>query len=188
MSKVTIKSLQEQIDTLKSINYHQNLQIGELNSEISSLKSKENIVTKDDFNALVKQLENEKLISDQYKKLYEDLMDRFRKERSNYIIKINKLQQQLKGSEIKLNERNAGRKAYSNKKVIQMIYELYISGKSLQGIANELNRLEIKTNRNKEWSKSSIRFILLNKKNVINEFIEEDIFKRTGMLLNDNRK
>ena len=47
---------------------------------------------------------------------------------------------------------------------------------------------EIKTNRNKEWSKSSIRFILLNSKNVTNGFIEEDIFDSEVKLLNDNKK
>ena len=69
--------------------------------------------------------------------------------------------------EDKTNVRNAGRKAYSNDKVIKMIYNLYLNGKSLQLIADELNRSEIKTNRGKDWSKSSVRFILLNPRYIV---------------------
>ncbi len=98
------------------------------------------------------------------------------------------LQEQLDSTEIKVNERGARRKAYSNKEVIEKIYNLYLDGSSLQGIADELNRLGIKTTRGKDWSKSSIRFILLNPKNVANGFIGEDIYNRTVKLLNENKK
>lgn len=166
MSRVTIKELQEQIDTLKSTNEFQSLEITKLNEEI----------------------EKQKQLTTKSKKMYENLKDKYSKERDELIYKIKELQEQIESSEIKLNERNAGRKAYSNKEVIEKIYNLYLEGKSLQGIADELKRLEIKTNRNKEWSKSSIRFILLNEKNVVNEFIKEDIFERTVKLMNDNKK
>lgn len=103
--------------------------------------------------------------------------------------RVEELQEELRCAEIKkLNERNAGRKAYSNEKVIQKIYNPYLEGCSLQDVANELNRSGIKTKRSKEWAKSSVRFILLNTKNVSNGFIDEDIFSRTVKLLNDNKK
>lgn len=87
-----------------------------------------------------------------------------------------------------MNKRNAGRKAYSNKQVIEKIYNLYLFGRSLQGIADELKRSEIKTNRGKDWSKSSIRFILINHGNVANEIVKEEDFDRAVKLLNDKRK
>lgn len=188
MPRVTIKELQEQINTLKSINDFQSAEITKLNKEIDSLRDKEKIVPIGEYNFLIKEFENQKLLTTEYRKMYENLKDKYSKERDELIDKIKELQEQIDRSEIKLNERNAGRKAYSNKEVIEKIYNFYLDGKSLQGIANELNRLEIKTNRNRKWSKSSIRFILLNEKNLLNGFIEEDIFKRTVKLLNDNKK
>jgi hypothetical protein len=95
---------------------------------------------------------------------------------------------QLISSETKLNDRKAGRKAYSNKHVIEKIYSLYLSGKSLQGIADELKRLEIKTNRGRDWSKSSIRFILMNHVNADSGIVKEEVYNRAVKLLNDNKK
>lgn len=51
-----------------------------------------------------------------------------------------------------------------------------------------LYRLEIKTNRNKEWSKSTIRYLLTNKRNVENNIIDIECFNCTVKLLNDNKK
>lgn len=65
---------------------------------------------------------------------------------------------------------------------------MYLDGSSLQEVANELNRSQIKTARGKEWSKSSIRFILLNSKNVSSGLIDESIFNSAVRLLNDNKK
>lgn len=116
------------------------------------------------------------------------IKDEYEEEKEKLLSKISDLMQQLESSEIKLNARNAGRKAYSNKKIINKIYNLYLSGISLQGIADELKRLGIKTNRNREWSKSSIRFILINHVNVDNEIITEEDFNKAAKLLNDKRK
>jgi predicted RNase H-like nuclease (RuvC/YqgF family) len=159
MPRITIKSLQEKIETLTNHN-----------------------------DLLVKDLQNQKQETAKYKKLYDNLKIKHSGQRNALVKRLEELEEQLSSSEIKLNERNAGRKAYSNKNVIEIIYNLYLNGKSLQGIANELNGAEIKTNREKEWSKSSIRFILLNFKNVSNGFVEEDIFNRAVKLLSDNRK
>ena len=160
MKKVTLKVLHEQIDSLKSINRNQSI-------EINNLRDKAKIVSKAELDVIVKSFENQKLMTADYKKLYQNLKNK---------------------KEPILNERNAGRKAYADKQVITKIYTLYVDGKSLQGVADELNRLEIKTNRGKQWSKSTIRFILLNSKNVLNQLIGENLFKRAVQLLNDNKK
>lgn len=167
MKKATLKVLHEQINTLKSINRNQSIEMDNLNEKIDNLRDKETIVSKSEFDFLVKNFENQKLMTSDYKKLYQNLKSK---------------------KEPIYNERNAGRKAYADKEVIKRIYTLYVDGKSLQGVADELSRLEIKTNRGKQWSKSTIRFILLNSKNVINQLIEEDLFNRAVELLNSNKK
>ncbi|MGH4138625.1 recombinase family protein [Clostridium sp.] len=159
MPRITIKSLQEEIETLKT---HSSL--------------------------LAYDLESQKKETAKCKKLYDNFKIKHRRERNVLVKRLEELEEELNSSQIKLNARNAGRKAYSNKNVIGIIYNLYLDGKSLQGIANELNGAKIKTNRGREWSKSSIRFILLNFKNVSNGFVEEDIFNRAVKLLSDNKK
>jgi len=127
----------------------------------------------------------------EYKKLFTDSQKRLskvRKEKDKMIAKIKNLEAQLNNINTKVNERGAGRKAYSNKKVIEKIYNLYLSGSSLKKVANELNSSEIKTKRGGEWSKSSIRFILLNTKNVSNGFVTKEIYNRAVKLLNQNKK
>ncbi|MFA6940781.1 MAG: recombinase family protein [Clostridiaceae bacterium] len=117
-----------------------------------------------------------------------EMKEEYKEGNDKLLNEIYNLKQQLESSEIKLNNRNAGRKAYSNKLVIEKIYDLYLSGRSLQGIADELKYSEIKTSRGKDWSKSSIRFILINHENVVNEIVEEEDFNRAVKLLNDKRK
>ena len=176
MPRVTIKSLEQKIEDLKFISEYQSNEINKLNTEIDTLKDSKNVVSVEEYNFLLKQLEVQKQSTAEYKKLYEDLKEKYSKK--CYI----------DSSEIKLNARNAGRKMYSNKEVIEKIYKFYVEGKSLREIANELNSTGIKTNRNKDWSKSSIRFILLNSKNVTNEFIDKSMFERTVKLLNDKKR
>ncbi|MCY6355390.1 recombinase family protein [Clostridium sp. ZS2-4] len=188
MARVTKKMLEDKIEQLEKINDYNMQEISKLNSEIDSLRDKENIVSREEFDFLLKQLEDQKHMTCEYKKLYDNLRDRYRKERDELVKTIKSLQEQIDSTEIKLNERGAGRKAYSNKQVIENIYNLYLDGSSLQGIADELNWLGSKTKRGKDWSKSSIRFILLNPKNVANGFIDEDTFNCTVKLLNENKK
>ncbi|OAA91331.1 recombinase family protein [Clostridium coskatii] len=179
MPKVTIKSLQEKIKELELINECQSNEIDKLTAEIDTLKNNKNMVSIEEYALLLKQLEDQKQTTAEYKELYANL----NKEKV-------KLKNKLKNFEkkVKPNARNAGRKAFSNKKVIKKIYSMYLDGKSLQQVSHELNRTGIKTNQGKEWSKSSIRFILLNSKNVINGFIGEDIYNSAVKLLNDNKK
>jgi hypothetical protein len=56
---IAIKSLQEQIETLISINNFQSSEIRRLNKEIDSLRDNENIVPKTEFDVLIKQFENQ---------------------------------------------------------------------------------------------------------------------------------
>lgn len=147
---------------------------------ITGIKKESNIVvieTTDDIYSLLfvhEILDSEDVLEDnEFKKIMQE---------------VDEETQQLDSSEIKLNVKSVGRKAYANKEVIAKIYELYLKGTSLQKIANELNRLEIKNNRGKDWSKSSIRYILLNDKNITSAFIDKDTFNRTVKLMNDNKK
>lgn len=188
MPRVTKKALEENIEQLKRIKDYNLKEISRLNAEIEDMKNKENVVSKVEFLSLVKDLKRQELMTSEYKRLYDDLREKYTKEREALLNTINDLKEALNSSEIKLNERGAGRKAYSNKEIIEKIYDLYLNGSSLQNVANELNRSGIKTKRGKEWAKSSVRFILLNPKNVSSGFISEDIFNRTVKLLNDNKK
>jgi transketolase len=189
MPRITKKMLEEKIEQLEKINKLNISEINRLNSEIDCLKQDKNVISKEDYVTLVKELEHQELQTKQYKKLFDDLKKKHSSQRDVLLDRIKELEEQLKRAEIKkLNDRNAGRKAYSNEKVIQNIYSLYLEGNSLQAITNELNRSGIKTKRGKEWAKSSIRFILLNSKNVSNGFIDEDTFNSSVKLLNDNKK
>lgn len=109
-------------------------------------------------------------------------------EKKKYIIELDRIKVELQNSKISGNDRNAGRKGYSNKEVINKIYSMYIDNLSLQKIAEELNGLNIKTNIGKSWSKSSIRFILLNHKNIQKGFIDEKSFLMVKKLLEKNNK
>lgn len=188
MSRVTKKMLEEEIEQLRKINDYNMSVITELNTQINNIEVEKEIVSKQEFQVLLEKFNNQKKLTEGYKQMLDDLKKNHKKERNVLIDKINTLQEQVDNKELKLNVRGAGRKAYSNKNVIEKIYNLYLDNNSLQDVANELNRLEIKTARGKAWSKSSIRFILLNHKNVLNELIDEDTFYRTQRLLHDNKK
>lgn len=91
MKRSRLKVLHEQIDALKSINNRQGLEIDNLNKEINDLKNKEEI-TKVKFKVMIKNFENQKIMTLEYKKLFQNL---------------------------KLIERHAGRKAYFEKEVVK---------------------------------------------------------------------
>lgn len=188
MARVTIKVLQEEIETLKAINTYQKDQIKKLEAEIESFKNKGELVSKSEFDFLNKQIEDYKFIANEYEKMYETLRGKYKKERDKNIVITKIFTDKLESLEIKKNERNAGRKAYNNKDVIEVIYYLYLDGRSLQEVTDELNSTEVRTNRGKKWAKSTIRFLLLNSKNVDNGFISQDIFERTVRLMHSNKK
>ncbi|MCH4201092.1 recombinase family protein, partial [Clostridium tyrobutyricum] len=59
---------------------------------------------------------------------------------------------------------------------VKTIYKSYSEGKSLQNIADALNKANIKTKKGGSWAKSSIRFILLNNIYVEKGIINKDAF------------
>jgi hypothetical protein len=153
------------------------------------LLQQENVILKNDYDSLLEKLEIQEHKIAECKKINDKLTKKHNSQNKMLLTKIDELEKRLERIEIKkLNERKAGRKAYSNKETIQMIYTLYLDGKSLQGIVDELKRSEIKTKSGKDWSKSSVRFILINDNNVSNCFVDEDTFNRTVKLLNYNKK
>lgn len=96
------------------------------------------------------------------------------------------MQNKLLGIGIKAehNSRGAGRKEFQDYETVKNIFHLCSNGESLQGIANKLNEANIKTKAGGKWSKSSVRFILLNKSYVKKGIIDESVFK----LINERRK
>lgn len=66
----------------------------------------------------------------------------------------------------KLSERNIGRRAFDNDMAIQLMYDMYLAGESLNDIAVFLNSSKIETATGKAWRKSSVSSILKNEKNI----------------------
>lgn len=126
----------------------------------------------DDITKLKKELENEK---ERHISIRNDLLEIIDnlKRRS---LEINKSTQKTH------NERNAGRKPFSDFKIVKKIFKMYFNGFSLQKIADKFNKDNIKTPAGGTWSKSSIRFILINpmyiEKGVISDELFRDVSKR----------
>ena len=80
--------------------------------------------------------------------------------------KIAELENKIAGLQMqtckKHNEREAGRKQYSDKDTIRRIFRLYAQGKSFQQIADKLNGDKVQTKAGGTWAKSSVRFIFNN--------------------------
>ncbi|MBV4420398.1 recombinase family protein [Clostridium tyrobutyricum] len=175
MARKTIKKLETDLKNMEFL-YKQEL---EENERLKNLVEGKNVISIDEYNLLLEDYNNMKDMRDNYKRLYDDLRIRYDELRKNSTVINNKTVK---------NERGAGRKAFDNLNAIKRIYELYIQGNSLKEISDILNGSGIKTKLGGNWSKSSVRFILLNRKNVENEFINEDIYNRIVKLLNDRKK
>ncbi|AND86345.1 hypothetical protein GTH52_15255 (plasmid) [Clostridium tyrobutyricum] len=174
MARKTIKRLETDLKNMEFL-YKQEL---EENKRLRNLLEGKNVIAQSEYDLLLKDYEHMKDMRDNYKILYDNLRIRYDGLKDSTVIN----NQTIK------NSRGAGRKAFDSSDVIKRIYELYIQGNSLKEIANTLNGSEIKTKRGGTWSKSSVRFILLNYKNVENEFIDEDTYNITVKLLNDRKK
>ncbi|WP_416044950.1 recombinase family protein (plasmid) [Clostridium tyrobutyricum] len=174
MARKTIKRLETDLKNVEFL-YKQEL---EENKRLKNLVTGKDVIAQSEYDLLLKDYKHMKDMRDNYKILYDNLRVRYDALKNSTVIN----NQTIK------NSRGAGRKAFNNAGIIKRIYELYIQGNSLKEIADILNGSEIKTKRGGNWSKSSIRFILLNRKNVENEFINEDIYNRTVKLLNDRKK
>jgi hypothetical protein len=174
LARKTIKRLGTDLKNMEFL-YKQEL---EENKRLRNLLEGKNVIAQSEYDLLLKDYEHMKDMRDNYKILYDNLRIRYDELKNSTV--INNLTTK--------NSRGAGRKEFDNADVIKRIYELYIQGNSLKEIANTLNGSEIKTKRGGTWSKSSVRFILLNHKNVENEFIDEDTYNSTVKLLNDRKK
>lgn len=174
LARKTIKRLETDLKNMEFL-YKQEL---EENERLKNLVIGKDVIAKSEYDLLLRDYNLMKDMRDNYKRLYDNLKNRYDELKNSSIIN---------NSTIK-NLRGAGRKAFDNVNIIKRIYELYIQGNSLKEIANTLNGSEIKTKRGGIWSKSSVRFILLNHKNVENEFIDEDTYNSTVILLNDRKK
>lgn len=81
-----------------------------------------------------------------------------------------------------------GQKPYNDKEVIKRIFDFYAAGESLKQIADTLNSEEVKTKRNRSWHKSTVKYILGNKKYVDLEYISKKKYKKVIELLQENRR
>ncbi|MBV4438447.1 recombinase family protein [Clostridium tyrobutyricum] len=174
MARKTIKRLETDLKNMEFL-YKQEL---EENKRLKNLVTGKDVIAQSEYDLLLKDYEHMKDMRDNYKILYNNLKIRYDELKDSTAIN----NQTIK------NSRGAGRKAFDNVNIIKRIYELYIQGNSLKEIADILNVSEIKTKRGGNWSKSSVRFILLNHKNVENEFIDEDTYNNTIKLLSDRKK
>ena len=138
----TKKDLLEEIEKLK---YNLDLHIKEvsqLNDEIDRLKDNDNIVSKEEYNQIVKELNNERLIKKILNSTIEEQKKKIKtysQERDTYIKEIENLR---KGQQLKVehNSRNAGRKSILDKKTKDIIKFKYNTGVSSMGLlAKEFN-------------------------------------------------
>ncbi len=85
--------------------------------------------------------------------------------------------------------------------IVQKIFEMYVKGDTMADIIRYLNKLNIKTSQGNEFSKNSLRTILMNKKyigiysykdketpNIIPRIIDDETFKKAQEKLQKNRQ
>lgn len=160
MPRLTIKELQEKLEIAENT-------IEKLKSELeftrAQLKTREEVYT------------------DEIKYLKDTI------ESNNFDINI---KNKLLGIGIRAehNSRGAGRKEFQDYDTVKRIYDLYKNSESLQDIANILNKENIRTKSGGTWSKSSVRFILLNHTYVTKGVIDEEMFNLIGKYMKGTRK
>lgn len=101
------------------------------------------------------------------------------KENKELKSRIKELEQQ------QLNIKKVGRKPFDNKEVITNMFKLYVEGYSMQDIADKFNSTGIKTRLGREWSKSSISWIM--RKESTKEFIDKDMYNKVKRLMEENK-
>lgn len=151
MSKLSKAELQKMLTDYKKIVNTQIEQITWLNKEIEQIHLKQGTVSKAEFDILLKEYNT---LNERYNKLLL-LYDEEKNTKKDSKPETGK-------DTSKRNPRGAGRKEYLDTETIQYIYSMYLSGKSLQLIADTLNDEGIATKAGGKWAKSSVRFILLN--------------------------
>lgn len=169
MPRKTIAGLEEQLRIVRELNEEYLKDIEKLRNELEEVKKEKNVVTLQEVKFMKREIESLKISLRGEK----DRSERW-KTRYEAVIK----------DKTEKNARGAGRKMFSDKDTIQDIYNMYLEGKSLRDIAQELNEgLEIN-----KWTKSGIRFILGNPKNIELEFIDKTTFDRTIQLIEERRR
>jgi len=174
MARETMDTLREEIKSLKAYNKRLESDNDSLKQQMNEIKADKNMISMDEhmieYNQLMSQLNNEKIKnitltkqSNAWKQKYNELFDK----------------QQIK------NDRGAGRKPFNDEDTVKRIYNLYLNGMSLKNIAEDLNK---DSSQIKNWSKSSVRIILLNNKNIELGFISEDDYNKIIELMRKNRK
>jgi len=177
MPRKTIKDLEEQLQKAIKLSENYSNDIKNLRNEIEDIKNDKGVISLVEYEQIKKQLKYEKSKNGLDQGRYERLKIKYDELKSDHKELLNKVPPK--------NARNAGRKVFDDKDTIKNIYELYLQGKSLKNIAEELNNNSTVI---KNWSKSTINFILRNKKNVELGFITEETYNSILNLLNERRK
>lgn len=171
--------MEKSLDNYKFINGGKSeAESNKVNTGVLTLEEVEKIV--DSLNSMIKnEQEKNRVLSKQIinlQKKISTLNDTINKMKTHDFLR----ELELKNNH---NERGAGRKPFSNIEVVKEIYRLYSNGDILQNIADKLNRRNIKTARGGSWSKSSVRFILLNYEYVKKGVIDETTFHDVSSLM-----
>ena len=170
MARKTIKDLEEQLKSAWNLNNAYFDDIEKLRKEIEDIKNDKNVISVIEVKRLEREIETLKLKA----RAEEDRAERWK-------LRYDELVGKYKAKNI----RGAGRKMFDDELIIKKIYDLYLSGKSLKNIADDLNNDSAEI---KNWSKSTVRFILLNKKNISLGFIDDDTYNNALEMLGNNRK
>lgn len=95
MPRVTKKMLEEEIVQLRKIIDYNMRVITELHTQIDNIMAKNQIVSKQEFELLLKKFNNQRSLTEGYKKMLADLKKNHKKERNILIDRIASLQKQL---------------------------------------------------------------------------------------------
>jgi hypothetical protein len=186
MSKMTINELQEKLERANNIIVMQAAEISNLHKKLEATKKGLDIVSSSEFKSVITELESNKTL---YKVLEQQKDKEILRLKNKIDYLIDKIQENS-SSEIKTehNSRGAGRKEFQDYATVKRIYDLYKSSESLQDIANILNKEYVKTKSGGTWSKSSVRFILLNHTYVTKGVIDEETFNLISERMKGTRK
>ncbi|WP_196008055.1 recombinase family protein [Clostridium tyrobutyricum] len=174
MPRITIKEMQEKLNNAQKTIEMQIDEISRLNKELDNTRNNVGVVSSAEFKSVITELETKE-------NLYKLLEEQKNKEIEKLKTKVDLLNAELKKNKSTVinsehNSRGAGRKEFQDYDTVKTIYKSYSEGKSLQNIADALNKANIKTKKGGSWAKSSIRFILLNNVYVEKRIIDEEMF------------
>lgn len=156
-----------------------------LNTKIAEIKKAEDVITLQEFENYKKQVKDDNIFRDREKHNLESEIKRLKAKikileskstdepvvvnhvnDSDIIIEklnnIESLMLELKESKVEQvkSSNKGGRRAFDNIEVINLMKELHSEGNGYKKIAGILNNKGIKTKNDKDWSSSSVKFIL----------------------------